>query len=456
MNLRRKSNSSGSSKLSSDRRRPERRGGLTERSNTQLTGSAQRQPRSSSARLHVTQSARQARSRISSSSADRRGLQRTGLAARRTGSSSRPRSVAARKATHRAPWRLALAAMLLCVCLGFGVYFGLMHLPFFTIENIEIESGSQLSEEQVRLLAKVSVGDNLFRLDKKGIQARLSQNPWVEEVEITSKLPHTLHIKVKEKKVPAIVVLKGGQEAWYISDAGDWVQPLALQLTNPEVSLESQKNEPKQEDEAELEIASNPGKSQQGAQNKKTQGKDKGKDKDTNKNKVEGSKSKDETEDTAKGTAEGVSLETPMQTALALQNTLLGQAAKKARDEGRVLIYGVDDSLAPQAGERVPDGGVAASLQYLREFSANLAPQITQMTCPNKSSVMALLENGVQVSLGVPKNKDEISLKESVILSLLEQHAGEITYINVRVPAQPAWRGLNLKSSQVKDQQKSQ
>ena len=123
-------------------------------------------------------------------------------------------------------------------------------------------------------------------------------------------------------------------------------------------------------------------------------------------------------------------------------SSLLGQAQKQAEQEGRIFIFNVEESLVPKAGEHLPDGALSACIDYITGFSQNLVPLIKEMTCPNKSSVGARLRNGVSLSLGAPKDASDISLKESVILALLKEHEHEITYINVRVPNQPAWRGL--------------
>lgn len=454
LNLRRKSSSSGSNKLPREQRRPSSNSHLPEQtSSVRRQGSASYKRRSSASLRTsehpmsdaVSRGARRSVTADALPSATRRAQARTGARQSRRPSSG----IGLSSLRGVARWRLVIAAFLLATLLFFSVYLGLSKLPLFAIENIEVQETAQLSKEQILGLAQVSVGENLFKLDKKGIKERLLQHPWVDEVKISSKYPHTLQIAIKEKDVVAIVVLKGGQEAWYISSAGDWVQPLALQITapEPEPSLDQK---PEEVQESATSDAKSSDKKKDQANSKDKAQKSNSKSQDDSKKKDAKSQDK-ETDKPDVSKSEGVSLETPMQAALQLQHTLLGQAAKKASEEGRVLIYEVEDSLAPKVGERVPDGGVSASLQYLREFSENLAPQIIQMTCPNKSSVMAMLKNGIQISLGAPKNQDEVSLKESVILNLLEQHEGEITYINVRVPAQPAWRGVELKTKKQED-----
>ena len=57
----------------------------------------------------------------------------------------------------------------------------------------------------------------------------------------------------------------------------------------------------------------------------------------------------------------------------------------------------------------------------------------------SKESIAIVLSNGIKVSLGAP---DDIELKEETILGILDKFQGQISYINVRTPANPTYRGL--------------
>ena len=137
-----------------------------------------------------------------------------------------------------------------------------------------------------------------------------------------------------------------------------------------------------------------------------------------------------------------MSLDSSAHAAINESNSISGQASKRAKKEGVVLIYDIDPGLEPKANTQVKDSGLSGALNYLESFSPNMLSHINYMVAPNKSSITMMLDNGVQVALGEPGSESDIKLKETVISNLLAEHQNEVTYINVRVPNQPAWRGL--------------
>ncbi len=117
-----------------------------------------------------------------------------------------------------------------------------------------------------------------------------------------------------------------------------------------------------------------------------------------------------------------------------------GQTSKDlAQQEGRALITEIEAVQGLTAGSPITDEGVTGAIQYLTGFSDYLSGQIVRIAAPSKESITLALKSGVEISVGAPS---QLTLKEQVISALLDQHRDEVTYINVRVPEQPAWRGL--------------
>lgn len=407
----------------------------------------------------VQKISRRSSSRSAQSKGSSRGC-RSG--ASRTGATS---STGLRSLLQSGGMRLVVGVLLTFVALCGLAYFALLHAPFLEIKTLSAQETEHLSQEEIARLAQVNAGDNLLKVSATDISARLTENPWVESVKISKRFPHTLHITVKEKEARAIVVVKGGQEAWYVSSQGSWIQPIPFQVSQPQSVLSDEfqaagnsdgeareagdkksQNKEGKKDGAKSEYASRADETLRDEKeaNKKRDDK-KSRDTDDKEASDKDERSVENLPEAERERRQGVSLATPEELAKVEAGTLLGQAKAKAQAEKRVLIYEVDESLAPVVGEHVPDGGLGAALNYLSSFSDVLSSQIGIMTAPNKSSVTAQLSNGVLLALGAPANKDDIALKESVILSLLKEHESEITYINVRVPSQPAWRGLSIK-----------
>lgn len=71
---------------------------------------------------------------------------------------------------------------------------------FFDVEEIQVRGNTYFESEQVITMADTKTGGNIFwGSDKHEIKARLSENPYIEDVDVSMKLPRTLIITVKER-----------------------------------------------------------------------------------------------------------------------------------------------------------------------------------------------------------------------------------------------------------------
>lgn len=102
-------------------------------------------------------------------------------------------------------------------------------------------------------------------------------------------------------------------------------------------------------------------------------------------------------------------------------------------------IIGVDANLAaPVAGSECTDGGVLNALSIYDSISDDLASQVKSISAESSVKTSLTLKNGVTVAFG---DASDIELKEADINALLQQYDGKISYINVRVPSRPTYRG---------------
>ena len=115
------------------------------------------------------------------------------------------------------------------------------------------------------------------------------------------------------------------------------------------------------------------------------------------------------------------------------------QARAMALTEGMVFVTDVNVATKPQAGMTCDDEAILAVLDYLSGFSQSMVDQILTAKASSVPGLSFVLASGVEVAVGAP---EDIQAKEQVISALLEQYTGQITYINVRVPSSPSWRGL--------------
>lgn len=108
-------------------------------------------------------------------------------------------------------WLLGIAAL-------YGAYVLVMDRNLLTIQQVVVEGElSHLTADEVRALANIPEDSNLFQVAMADVQKKVSQHPWVAEVAVRRKLPHTLWIYVTERE-PAAILL--GKAAHYIDAKG--------------------------------------------------------------------------------------------------------------------------------------------------------------------------------------------------------------------------------------------
>lgn len=108
-------------------------------------------------------------------------------------------------------WLLGMAAL-------YGAYVLVVDRDLFTVTRVDVEGDlHHLHADDVRTLSGVQPGQNLFRIDMADVQKRVSDDPWVAEVTVRRKLPHTLWIYVSEREPVAIMI---GDVDYYVDAKG--------------------------------------------------------------------------------------------------------------------------------------------------------------------------------------------------------------------------------------------
>lgn len=72
--------------------------------------------------------------------------------------------------------------------------------PIFNITKIEINGNQKVSKYTIIALSGIKMGENIFRFNNNMIQ-NVKQNTYIEKVEIQRKMPGTVVISVKERKI---------------------------------------------------------------------------------------------------------------------------------------------------------------------------------------------------------------------------------------------------------------
>ena len=85
--------------------------------------------------------------------------------------------------------------------------------PLFHAKTIRIEGARHLSDRQVRKLADVDAGTNVFSLDEGAVARRLERSPWILDAVVSTSLPSTVRIEVTERVPVAVAKTDEGSVA---------------------------------------------------------------------------------------------------------------------------------------------------------------------------------------------------------------------------------------------------
>lgn len=114
---------------------------------------------------------------------------------------------------------------------------------------------------------------------------------------------------------------------------------------------------------------------------------------------------------------------------------------KVYEDAASVLrITGVPYGLIPEVGSYCSDDNVNNALAIVDGFSTDLANQVKTVSATGTETTTLILDNGIEIAFGTA---DNIREKERVCLALMEEHPGQVTYINVRIVDEPTWRSTD-------------
>lgn len=80
-----------------------------------------------------------------------------------------------------------------------------VYVPLFTLNEIRLDGAKYLTQEDIMKIGDIYIGEPLFQLETDVVQSRLSKDLRIEEVTVRRHLPHTLEIKIKERRPLAMI-----------------------------------------------------------------------------------------------------------------------------------------------------------------------------------------------------------------------------------------------------------
>ena len=136
---------------------------------------------------------------------------------------------------------------------------------------------------------------------------------------------------------------------------------------------------------------------------------------------------------------DGVWIE-PVQVDSSGSDDVTASALAKAQELGCILITNVPSSVDPAQGAQATDDTVRAVLAYQDQLPPDISSKAQVYYAASTGSTSVVLSDGLEISLGQPT---DINAKAQALTEILNTYAGQLTYVNVRVPSKPSYRKVS-------------
>lgn len=99
--------------------------------------------------------------------------------------------------------------LLVVIGIAIAIILFLFVSPIFNIQEVIIEGSNEINESVYMAMTGLEIGQNIFEIDKIGIQTTILKEPYVEAVEIKSVYPNKVEIHITERTASYIAEENG-------------------------------------------------------------------------------------------------------------------------------------------------------------------------------------------------------------------------------------------------------
>lgn len=121
-----------------------------------------------------------------------------------------------KKASKKSPKIIKWLSILFLIIIAILLFF---MSPIFNVEEIKISGNNIITTNECIELSKLKIGQSIYQMNKKRIKDNIRKNPYVEEIQISRKLPNIIEITIKERIATYMLEL-GENEYAYINNQG--------------------------------------------------------------------------------------------------------------------------------------------------------------------------------------------------------------------------------------------
>ncbi len=318
--------------------------------------------------------------------------------------------------------KIVTALVVVAVALGIA-YVVLSHTDVFEITSVEVEGSSRLSDTYLTSAVSVPKGTNLLDVDAGGVASRLTENPWVSSVSIKRSFPHTLVLQINENLPVAVVEVQpqsGGDQVqyWLLGSDATWMGQVTAEGVQAARQIVIDSTDDSTDDSATTDTSA-----------------------ETTETSDEETSASSQSGDSQGATTADESSQSSGTSKTQQEASICADVYYTATDLSKIpIITDTATGISPEVGAVETDSGITNALAIIEDSRGDFGEQIATITSVSGSSTGVVLKNGVEVSFGEATDMDT---KISVVQDLLNQHEGQISYINVRVASRPAWRGTD-------------
>jgi cell division protein FtsQ len=105
-------------------------------------------------------------------------------------------------------WKYVVSVLAVVLLVGGGLYTVYLS-DALAVDGVEVTGQTTLSDDDVRAVARVPLGEPLARVDLDAIRTRLQGLAVVRSVEVTRQWPHEVRIAIEERTAVAVVEIAG-------------------------------------------------------------------------------------------------------------------------------------------------------------------------------------------------------------------------------------------------------
>lgn len=115
------------------------------------------------------------------------------------------------------PSLLVVAIVVGIPFLSYQAYLFAITSPSFAITEIEVSGAEHMTSKQVMEVGQISPGVNIFDVEEERVAEAIKKHEWIKDAHVSTRLPGTLLIEVKEHEPVALIMDEGN---YYLLDDG--------------------------------------------------------------------------------------------------------------------------------------------------------------------------------------------------------------------------------------------